>query len=276
MELKSAGFSGVDSAVYDNEQPYQINVNIVSRPASFEDPPGELTLLAPSKTDPRAEKMQAVFTNKGFSVGISTLDQAPPAGQTIISLLDLSGPFFDGINADNLKKFQAFLERLQSSGVLWVTRSAQIACEDPRYGQILGVARTVRSELLIDFATLEIDQWNDSTLDILYQVACKFSNRVKGPILDPDWEFALVHGSVQIPRYQWMNDSRPRTASIESSHAPTKLAIGRFGSLDTLRWIQDKQSTALHDDEVEVEPRAVGLNFKVIDYRLSNLSFYQY
>ena len=269
MELKSAGFSGVDSAVYDNEKPYQINVNIVSRVASFEGPPGELTILAPSKTDTTAEMMQAVFTCKGLSVEISTLDQVPRAGQTILSLLDMSGPFFDGISAGDLKRFQTCLERLRSSGVLWVTKSAQIACKDPRYGQILGVARTIRSELLIDFATLEVDQWTDSTPDMLYRVVCKFRDRVKGPVLDPDWEFALVHGAVQIPRYHWMSDSQPQTALIESSHAPSKLAIGRFGSLDTLRWIQDSQSNALLDDEVEVEPRAVGLNFKVTDYLAS-------
>lgn len=44
-----------------------------------------------------------------------------------------------------------------ASGMLGVTRSSQINFDDSRYRQVLGIARTIPSELLLDFAYLEIE-----------------------------------------------------------------------------------------------------------------------
>ena len=91
--------------------------------------------------------------------------------------------------------------------------------------------------------------------------------------LDPDWEFAMVDGRVLISRYQWMNVSEELLTcqdfygydAIEVAAAKSvKLTVGRPGQLQSLQWILEEDSSALRGDQVEIEPRAVGLNFKDI------------
>lgn len=247
--------------VYDDDMPHQINVNIVSSPVETTFYPREVTLLCDTEISPISHQVEAMFTQKGFRVGFSTLDQIPPANQDVISLIDLANPFFDDISARKLSAFQNYVGSMKSSGMLWVTRSAQIGCKDPRYSQILGVARTVRSELSIDFATFEVDTVDQSALEPLFKVFGKFQRRVKEPDLDPDWEYALFEGAIQIPRYHWISTSQ-RLAAMSGGEFPRKLEIGKTGLLQSLRWVQNKAIVLTHD-QVEVEPRAVGLNFKV-------------
>ena len=88
---------------------------------------------------------------------ILALGSNPSLNQDVIALLDLGNPFLFGITSDT---FDAFIDWVTSlrpeTGVSWVTHSAQVRCEDPRYAMVLGRARAIRSELSIDFATLEI------------------------------------------------------------------------------------------------------------------------
>ena len=260
-ELRAAGFSGIESAIYDNEIPYQINVNIVSRPAETLTYPKTVTILSDPEMNDISQMVQTLFIAKGFRVEISTIDQTPSANQDIISVLDLTAPFFDDLSPEKLESFQRYIGNLKSSGILWLTKPCQVGCEDPRYSQILGMARTVRSELLVDFATFEIDKVDGDAIEAVFGVFSKFQRRAKGPELDPDWEFALVEGVIQIPRYHWLSTPQQPPSSMEID-LPRRLEIGKYGSLKSLRWVEGKMIT-LVDDQVEIEPRAVGLNFKV-------------
>lgn len=264
-ELRNAGFAGAESVVYDDETPYQINVNIVTSPARTSDFARKLTLLCDSNTSSISRQVESLFISKGFTVEFSNLDGIPTENQDVVSLLDLTAPFFDKISAHKLSAFQRYVGNLKSTGMLWATRSAQVGCNDPRYGQILGMARTIRSELLVDFATFEIDVVDSRALDALFELFCKFQGRSKGPQYDPDWEFAFCEGVVQIPRYHWLSVSQSLSATSKKE-LPRKLEIGKLGALQSLRWIEDKPIILTHD-QVEVEPRAVGLNFKVRFWR---------
>ncbi len=241
--------------------PYQINVNIVASPAETVPYLKEVTLLCDPDVSLISRQVEALFVKKGFCVRFSTLDQIPPANQDIISLLDLTAPFLNDISAQKLITFQHYIGRLESAGMLWATRSSQMGCKDPRYSQILGLARTIRSELLIDFATFEMDIVNDSALEALCEVFGKFRRRAKGPDLDPDWEFALFEGTINIPRYHWFPISQ-QLSVISEETLPRKLEMGKSGLLQSLQWVQGKRVVLIHD-QVEIEPRAVGLNFKV-------------
>ena len=203
------------------------------------------------------------MSRNGFRVQFSTLDRTPPPSQDIISLLDLSASFFDKISAQKLVAFQRYVGGLESAGMLWATRSSQVGCKDPCYSQVLGVARTIRSELVIDFATFKIDTVNDGALEALFEVFGKFQTRTEGPEVDPDWEFALFEGAINISRYNWISVSR-RLWVNSKEELPRKFEIGKSGLLQSLRWVQGRPIILIHD-QVEIEPRAVGLNFKVLD-----------
>jgi hypothetical protein len=260
-ELQAAGFSGTNSVVYDDDSPHQINFNIVSSPAETTSYLKGVTLLCEHNLSPIARQVEGVFVRNGFRVDFSTINQLPPANQDIISLVDLSAPFFDGISSQELGAFQRYVGALKSSGILWVTRSSQIGCKDPRYSQVLGIARTIRSELLIDFATFEVDTVDDFALEALSDVFAKFQRRIKGPELDPDWEFALFERVINIPRYRWVSVAK-QLSVVSEEELPRKLEMGKPGLLQSLRWVQGTPIVLTHD-QIEVETCAVRLNFKV-------------
>lgn len=263
QELQATGFSGVESVVFDEDRPYQINVNIVSGPATATPRPKAITLLCDDRASAVAEQVEAVFVRKGYRLDYGTIDDLPPAGQDIVSVMDLDAPFLDGISPDRLRAFQRYVGNLGSSGVLWVMKSSQIDCKNPRYSQILGVARTIRSELLTDFATVEIDKVDEATHEALTDVFAKFQRRSKQQDVDPDWEYAVVDGTINIPRYHWISVANELLAiPSQEEELPRKLLNSKSGSLQSLQWIQGSP-VGLAPDEIDVETVAVGLNFKV-------------
>ncbi|KAI9658048.1 MAG: Type I Iterative PKS [Bathelium mastoideum] len=264
-ELRLAGFSGVDVAVYDDDQPWQINVSIVSR--AIEDKPLKritredvVTLLCEDEMNHTTQEVKTTLEKNGIHVRVSTLDCDPPATGDIISILDWTSPFFDNVTNTNLASFQRYVGNLGNSGVLWLTGSVQMGCQDPRYAQAIGVARTVRSELLNDFATVELDVVDSDSIDTVSKIFRKFQARGKASDVDCDFEYAVTEGVVQIPRYYWTS-VRQKLRTVTSKEIPLKLEIAKFGLLQSLQWVQQKPNT-LVGDQVEVELRAVGLNFK--------------
>lgn len=144
-----------------------------------------------------------------------------------------------------------------------MTGHAQVGSQDPRYATTIGATRNIRSELSLDFATLELDLENFDA-EAVFNVFEKFRNRVKDDEFDPDWEYAVVNGRVMVPRYQWIDIAEHSGAETHvKSNSPKKLEIARMGQLQTLHWAED-EIIPLQDDQVEIEPRAVGMNFKDI------------
>lgn len=233
----------------------------MSRCAETTPPSRAVTLLHGCDANPSVSQLEALLVRRGFRVDLTTMNQTPPANQDIISMVDLNSPVFERITTEELAAFQGYIGKLESSGILWATRSIQMACKDPCYSPLVGAARTMRSELLVDFATLEIDMPDDSSLEALADVFEKFQRRVKGPELDPDWEFALFEGTIYIPRYRWISVAKELSTILETE-LPRKLALGKAGQLQSLQWVQ-AAPIVLAKDEIEVETRAVGLNFKV-------------
>ncbi|KAL9010176.1 MAG: hypothetical protein Q9173_004864 [Seirophora scorigena] len=261
-ELRIAGFSGTDSVVYDNDFPHQVNANIISRPANATTYSKRLTLLCGQGVSTTAGQVETLLLRNGFHVEFCNIDDPPPPNQDIISLMDLDGPFFDDISSDRLAAFQRYVGSMNAAGILWITRSSQIDCQDPRYSQVLGIARTCRSELLLDFATFEIDSVDDCALQAIVDVFTKFQRRNKDAEIDPEWEFALSEGVIYTSRYQWDSVIK-ELSTVSDVELPRKLQIGKSGLLQTLQWVQADPIT-LAKEQIEVEPCAVGLNFKDI------------
>ncbi|KAB2570584.1 Hybrid PKS-NRPS synthetase lepA [Lasiodiplodia theobromae] len=276
-ELRNAGFAGAQSVVYDDEQPYQINFTLVTTSTASPTPPSssrQVTLLHAPGQDAAVERLSTSLLAAGITAVPQTLADAPPAadGRDVLAILDLAAPFFADIAAPALAAFQAYLAALGiaagSPGVLWVTRPAQAGCRDARYGQSIGVARTVRSELSLAFGTLEVaaDGVDDEDGAIVrvfehFAAARRAAAAAANAVLDPDYEYAFFGGRVHVSRFRWVGVADRLCAAVQN--APKKLDIGRMGQLRTLQWVEDKrEEESLGEDEVEVEPRAVGMNFK--------------
>jgi hypothetical protein len=190
------------------------------------------------------------------------LQESPPPQQDIISILDLDGPFFHDIVEQNLRNFLDFVSALKDCRLLWLTRSAQINTEDPRYAIVVGLARTIRSELTLPFSVLELDALNQRAWDATLQVFEKLQTSVgQSEEMDPDYEFALSKGFIHVSRFTGLSVTNELSRNAVED-APRRLEIRRRGLLQTLRWAQLPWDP-MESDEVEVDVRAVGMNFKV-------------
>ena len=259
QELKCSGFEGINAVAYDG----QLNNNIIAMPAR-EPRTKRLTALCKSESGKHVQELLKLLRENSYELDYCTLEQTPKPGQDIISLLDIGKPFLYSATANEFEGFKNFVTRIDGSGVLWVTGAAQIRCHDPNYSLILGMARTIRNELLMDFGTLELEKFDLDGWKATANVLHEFGHRVRDSDHDPVLEYAYSDGKVQVGRYHWISVSKEL---LDSKHAsnPRKLEIGRPGILHTLTWKQEEPMD-LKSDWVEVETRAVGLNFKVDTY----------
>ena len=220
-----------------------------------------LTILCKRESEKHVQELSKLLRERSYELDYCTLEQMPKPGQDIISLLDIEAPFLHSATAKEFEAFRDFVTRLEGSGILWVTGAAQIRCHDPKYSLILGMARTIRNEMLMDFGTLELEKFDSDGWKATANVLHEFGHRVRDPDHDPVLEYAYSDGKVQIGKYHWISVSKELLDFKHDSH-PRKLEIGRPGILHTLAWKQE-EPVDLKSDWVEVETRAVGLNFKV-------------
>ncbi|PYI12621.1 hypothetical protein BO78DRAFT_457054 [Aspergillus sclerotiicarbonarius CBS 121057] len=261
--LKKAGFSGVDAAIYDAPRPYHINANIISRPLREQDSnPRRVTLLHTGGVGSKhVDRLRTALMDHGYQVDLSTLQQVPPPGQDIVSLLELDAPLFENVSHEDLVAFQKMVADLGDSKILWVTRPAQEEVNStPGFGLTLGLARTLRSEQFVSIATLEVDCVDDRAYLSVISVFDKLRLGDSAGSMDPDSEFILCDGVVHVGRYHPASVTQDLTLTASNPRA-VKLSVGRPGLLQSLQWIPFHTTDPGHG-EVVVEPRCAGLNFR--------------
>ena len=266
-ELRAAGFSGTESAVRDDEEPYQMNANIISRPSTSEiqHRRGQISILAYSKRSHDVQELEKVLVHHGYQPEYYTVDDSLPVDQDIISTLELSEPFFHPISAREFTKFQKLMADLGTNRLLWLTRSSQTNCDDPRFSLVLGLARTLRSEMSINFTTLELDKLDSQAWKSVAGVFEKIQSRqVRSAAseIDPDFEYVLSNGVIEVGRYHAVKVPHQLSAATDVT-ASKKLKVGKLGLLQSLTWEQQLPLPNLGHCELEVEPTCVGLNFRV-------------
>lgn len=187
----------------------------------------------------------------------------PPLEQDLISFVDLDGLVLHKPSQQNWTEFIETVNALQQNAVLWLTPSAQVNSKDPHAALVLGMARTIRSELAMSLAILESDDWShpgapDAVINVIRKV--QRSKEDLSSTLDPDLEYAFVDGTVHLGRFHWY--SIPKAIQDTASKQPdTKaLNIHKRGLLETLHW-SGRPLPPLPADEVQITVKAVGLNF---------------
>lgn len=258
-ELRSAGFK-IDGLVAPSETQAQLNTIAIARPETPAKTHNKhITLLCEdlsenSKIDQIAQKLQS----RGYIISRCTIKDVPTHGQDIVSLLDLERPFFENLDAEGFARLQAFLDNVVDAGIFWPTQLSQIHVTDPRYGQIVGLARTVRNEAGIDFAVCQTDleYGDEKILDVLE----KFSSRQPGDIFKPELEYVVTDGQVQTGRYY--PHSIPDELLAPNPDGPATLTIEKGSRLRGLHW-QRQDVRVPEGDEVQIEVHSVGLNQRV-------------
>ncbi|KAB8239114.1 uncharacterized protein BDW43DRAFT_319357 [Aspergillus alliaceus] len=260
-ELYNAGFKGVSKDMSLNRTSLPCSLIQVANLPYGKDNLGEHIILLGPQSNSWAQSVAGALKNDGHTVTWGSLDGKMSEGQTVISLLDLDGPFFRDIGEKRLDSFKLLVA--SSARILWVTRSLQIACDDPDYGLVLGVSRTIKQEEGSYFGTFEIDKFDENAVSALLRVHEKFCQQyhAKGTT-DLDYEFALHEGMIHIGRFRWTSLT-DQLFSDSRVGLPIKLSVSSHGSLNSLYWASDTNThSILGVDDVEVDISFVGLNFR--------------
>lgn len=262
LELRAAGFTGADVASYETQPPYHTSFSLISRPAEEVLTRKSIALLASAPaTEEWTRAVEQQFRSQGYTINWVTLNQPPPKDECIISLLDFQGPFLDHMSEEAYLKLQHYIKQVDASRFLWVTKAAQLTSNDPRFGYIHGLARTLRQELELDISIFEVDNWDAAAAEALVKVYEKIQRTRDIPHLDPEYEFAFHDDVVHVGRYHWSTLSEQLSPPSQKD-TPRRLDIVSYGLLDTLQWTSvDDYSLEL--GQVEVDIQYVGLNFRV-------------
>ncbi|KAJ5916406.1 Acyl transferase/acyl hydrolase/lysophospholipase [Penicillium tannophilum] len=259
-ELQAAGFHP-HAMVPDSAEPHQLNNMIAAKPMADSIPDKRVTLLTLSDSE-AVNCITQGLENRGYAVHHCRLQDLPlklPSGQDIVALVDEEGPFFDEIDNQRFESFKTLVDNLKNCGILWVTGLSQIQCNDPRFGQITGIARTIRSELLIDFATCEVDNVNISSTERIIDVFEEFQARQEDETFKPEFEYAIVKDTVHVGRFHCF--SVQDESSLPAPNDKIALRTSKPGRLTALEWAH-QESQVLKENDVEIETYATGLNFK--------------
>ncbi|KAK4118948.1 hypothetical protein N657DRAFT_694068 [Parathielavia appendiculata] len=243
-EMVAAGFEGLDAVVLDSSEPFQLNAIMVTKPASTpkvaEKKRITLLSLPGDQDDHSAAQLEAQLRSRGYSVNPRHPGETLPAGQDV------------GIFTEAGAK---------GAGVLWVTRLSQAQSQDPRWAQTIGTARTIRSELMVDVATLEVDDFAASIKQIADVFEAFWAREQDDGTLRPDFEYAIIDGVVHVGRlYPFAPADELLVEDINDRFV---LGTSRRGRLAALEWRRRLVQT-LKADEVEIETYALGLNFRDI------------
>ena len=252
-ELHAAGFQIPDAMVTDAKQ---LNTIVVTRPEAQKVAPKQVTLLAADKISDLGS-IVLELQHRGYSIIRRTIDEAPEPGTDVISFLDRDAPFFVGITAENFDHFKAFITRLGGGGLLWLTNLSPIKCKDPRYGQVIGLARSLRSELGLDFAVFLSDAGFDDVK--ILEVLEKFQSRAEGDFT-PEMEYALHEGQIKVGRFYPV--ALTDLMLISDADDTFALSMAGSGHQAEFHWSSRPLSTPA-GDEVDVEVYYAGLNARV-------------
>ena len=185
--------------------------------------------------------------------------------------------------------FQAIQKMISSAaGVLWPVRGAYTASENPDAEMVIGMARSIRSETLLKFATLDLGTTPQlstiGTAEKIFEVF-KIAFAPDAPSMGVDMEYQERDGKLLVPRI--VNDpdmnkfvhqetqpsAAPDLQPFAQEGRSLKIAIQTPGALDSLYFTDDLAvSTPLPDYEVEIEVKATSMNFKDIMVAMGQLS----
>lgn len=316
--LVDAGFDGAEVVATDCDMPLQLNATMVARPsiitrengAEVEIDPMDsctgITLLVPPEfkdgVDGRRGAVQILeerLLSRGYSVSRQSISQFifEPHNPTrqrhfIVSAVDLClhDGWFHSLTEQKLTSFQRLVVQLQdhNASMLWLTQPCQIGPRNPTFSQCLGVARTVRAELGLRFATLEVDLVDDdgsddnaaTKLEHISRAIHAFAQKERTAdrhadlrTVDQDTEMAYSSETkaIVIPRARPVSiHSAISHSTIRDGDTITALRAARPGSLGSLEWTTvPRARSGLPSTTPELPPGAVriridaaGLNFK--------------
>ncbi|KAI5460920.1 hypothetical protein BGZ63DRAFT_445899 [Mariannaea sp. PMI_226] len=282
--LREAGFSGVGTVFQDRElddirgQSIMVAGNNVS--TGKQDTTRKIHIVYSDATHSLAAALQAKIVGEfGFEncdlVTLSDLVEKELINDTCISLVDLEGtPVLANLTEEQYKSVNHIIAT--SDGVLWLSGDFE---KHPEQHMIAGLIRTVRWERDLDspnLVTLAIAEPRPSEGALVESILSVFKRQYVDD-LDQDSrnaEYLLKDDEILTSRlidarkinnfvHTTFTTADPKMGPLGEAGRPIMLDTSSPGSLSALHFATDPVwHRPMGENEVEVEIRAVGLNFR--------------
>lgn len=255
-ELAAAEFCEIEGIISD-----QLTTTIVARNASSSKSPTKRITVLCEEQGTIVRQILSQLEKEDYQVTKCQLSDVPPAGQDVLSLLDTEKPFFETLDEGRFQSLKDFLHNLKDAGILWLTHLSELGCRDPRHAQVFGLARVIRSEMLAEFATCEVDDLSNSeSINNTIRLLTKFQTREADETMDPDFEWAVRNGRIQVGRF-YSFPLRDELLVSEPDEAAI-LDVGTPGRINSLHWLRQPREEP-KANEIEVQVHSAGMNFRV-------------
>ncbi|ORY68325.1 acyl transferase domain-containing protein [Pseudomassariella vexata] len=206
---------------------------------------------------------KAIEYHTGINPTVCSLQKIQDFSGFFVVLSELDCPFLASINKLDFAQMQKLLT--QAAGTLWVTRGASKTPSNPDGNMVLGMLRTIRSELGRPAATLDLDPVSD--LDEGAQaelIEDAFRRAVLSNNSEAEVEFAEQDGNLVVPRlvpdedinlrvHREFGPSAPYLQNFRQPGRKLELTTETKGSLDALYFEDAPARETLGDNEVEME-----------------------
>ncbi|KAI6712167.1 polyketide synthase 1 [Diplocarpon mali] len=203
---------------------------------------------------------------------IGTLGNTTAKEKLCIFISEIGEPLLSTLMPSQFVALQKLLTNVQ--GILWVVRGAYAESDNPDANMVAGLSRSIRSETLLKFATLDLDSKSSLSDELSVQAILKTFRTVFAADANAHCELEYMErkGSIFTPRI--VNDDEmnkfvhKQTSPLALEPTPfsqdgraLKMTIGTSGFLDTIHFNDDPlPETSLAEDEVEIEVKAIGVN----------------
>ena len=211
-----------------------------------------------------------------------TLQHVKADGKLCVFLAELEQPLLSSLTPIQFTILQEMLTSIR--GILWVVRGAYMDSSNPDAGMITGFSRSIRSETLLKFATLDLDSEctpceEDTVAAILEVLKATFGPNVE---VNCDLEFMERKGTFFTPRinndeemdeyvHKHTNASVLEPTLFTQDTRPLKMAIKTPGDFGTLYFVDQLMEEPLLDDEIEIEVKAVGVNSREVTVAMGHV-----
>ncbi|KAI6827416.1 polyketide synthase [Hortaea werneckii] len=262
--LRDVGFEGVEAFSFDNNPPYFMAANMTARPTVTAKSKGSITLLTFNDfLDDVAGALKQAIRAAGFEIDHCVWGEHVPLDQSLISLVDLERdkPLLQDIGDDDLRIFLDLIDAVLQTTVIWLNKPAQVSSADPNAAQMLGLARTLRAELAMHFATVEMADPTLNGMSAVVHLMCMLQRGSALPenSLDQDMEYVWAHDAMHVSRFHFQPVDEALMEMSPKFDVKTLVPLQR-GMLSSLKWIGTRM-LPLAEAEVQIRMSAVGMNF---------------
>ncbi|QSZ34031.1 hypothetical protein DSL72_005611 [Monilinia vaccinii-corymbosi] len=184
---------------------------------------------------------------------------------------ELDRPFLSTLSSNEFLALQKAL--ISSRGILWAVRGAYLNSSDPTANMVTGLSRSIRSETMLKFATLDVDPENAVFDDTSAEAIINVFKGVFSPQADANCELEFVErkGVILTPRiindtelneyiHKQTNPSALELTPFGQGDRPLKMAISVPGAFETLHFTDTSLEESIESDEIELEVKAIGMN----------------